>query len=232
MVPPHHEVRRRPPLRPRLARLAGEGKDDAAQLDRQVRRGAPVSRSTATRTFPSRCSRPAPIPVSAPLFLHSRRSTRSSTRSTTPDNVLQVAELRHLTAIETDVRRMADDAAQKRGAPANWEFCDQPLQRPEHPDLRRRVRAFHLRHRRNHGGAGRGRARTSTSRRSTASPSFAPSRRPMTSPAAPGPGRARRSTAAFWTISTSSGAKQAATEWLVGEGAGEPHVQYRLRATG
>ncbi|MGB9112562.1 MAG: leucine--tRNA ligase [Acidimicrobiales bacterium] len=146
---------------------------------------------------------------------------------TTPDNVLQVAELRHLTAIETDVRRMADDAAQKRGAPTG-SFATNPFNGRSIPIY---VAEYVL----STYGTGAIMAVPGEDERDFdfATIHGLPVIRTVAPPddfaggAWTGPGEKINS--GFLDDLDVERAKQAATEWLVGEGAGEPHVQYRLR---
>ena len=146
---------------------------------------------------------------------------------TTADNAEQVAELRRAASTETDVKRMADDAAQKRGAPTG-SFAINPFNGERIPIY---VAEYVIS---TYGtGAimavpGRGRARLRV--RDDPRPSRHPHRRAaddFDGGAWTGPGEKINS--GFLDGLDVERAKQAAVEWLVGRDAGEPHVQYRLR---
>ena len=173
-----HRVRRPAARRSRPARLARVDQDDAAQLDRaQRRRHASRSRSRSTRASTSRCSRRAPTRCSAPRTWCSRPSTRWSTRSCPsewPDATLasdvgdMPAAWKGIFGIDElppeAVRRYREFAAQKSELERQAEgrektgvftgaFAKNPTNGWNDPDLRRRLRAHGLRHRRDHGGA-------------------------------------------------------------------------------
>ena len=149
-------------------RLARARRDDAAQLDRPLRgrrghvplRGA---RRSTTRSSPrarTRCS--------------ARRS--SSWRPSTPTCCGWPTGTEHEQAVRDYVNHALTEDREERGD-AEREKTGVPLGRTRHqpgqrradPDVRRRLRADGVRHRRDHGGARPRRARLRRSRRSSAS---------------------------------------------------------------
>ena len=171
----HHRVRRPPARRPRPARLARVDQDDAAQLDRpQRRRRRSPSRSRSTRASTSRCSRRAPTRCSAPPTWCSRPSTRC-VDEIVPDRVAR--RLGDSPTCRSGGASSASTSCRRRRCASYREFAgaevgarapgrrpredrrvhrrvrQEPHERLEHPDLRRRLRADGLRHRRDHGGA-------------------------------------------------------------------------------
>ena len=175
----HHRVRRPAARRPRPARLARVDQDDAAQLDRpQRRRRRSRSRSRSTRASTSRCSPRAPTRCSARRTWCSRPSTRWSTRScrasgptrrsartstTSPTSggassaptscpAEAVAPYRDFAGAE-DASSSARPRAREKTGVFTGAFAVNPTNGWNDPDLRRRLRADGLRHRRDHGGA-------------------------------------------------------------------------------
>ena len=146
---------------------------------------------------------------------------------TTPDNAEQVAELRRLTATETDVRRMADEAAQKRGAPTG-SFATNPFNGQRIPIY---VAEYVL----STYGTGAIMAVPGEDERDFdfATIHSLPVIRTVEPPddfaGGAWTGRGEKVNSGFLDGLDVERAKEAATEWLVGKGAGELHVQYRLR---
>ena len=164
VVLPDHRLRRPPPRRPRLDRLARAREDDAAQLDRPLprRRGHLPLRGASAST--SRSSPPAPTRSSA--------RPSSSLAPEHPDVVRLAAGRRH----EAEVREYVNEATRRiaRGARGGGPPEDgraarphghQPRQRRADPDVRRRLRADGVRHRGDHGRARRTTSATTTSPR-------------------------------------------------------------------
>ncbi len=146
---------------------------------------------------------------------------------TTPDNETEVAELRRVSSRETDVRRMADEAAQKRGTPTG-SFAINPFSGHRIPIY---VAEYVI----STYGTGAIMAVPGEDERDFefATIHGLPVIRTVEPPpdfeegAWSGPGEKVNSD--FLDGLDVDSAKVAATEWLVGKGAGEPHVQYRLR---
>jgi leucyl-tRNA synthetase len=146
---------------------------------------------------------------------------------TTTDNSAPVAELRRVASTEIDVRRMADEAAQKRGVPTG-SFAINPFNGARMPIY---VAEYVL----STYGTGAIMAVPGEDERDFefATIHGLPVVRTVEPPedfgggAWTGPGEKVNS--GFLDGLDVVRAKEAATEWLVGEGLGEPHVQYRLR---
>ena len=234
----HHRLRRPAARRPRPARLARADQADAAQLDRAQRR-APGSTSRSPSAAPaSRCSPPDPTRCSAPPTWCWPPSTRWSTSSSpTPGPTARPTRGR-----AAAVRRPPQAVAGYRPPPADGPSSTpdrgagqdrrvhrrvrhQPGQRRADPDLRRRLRADGLRHRRDHGRARPGPARLGLRR--AVRPADRPARSQPPPTASDGeavPGRrVRRSTAASSTAWASPSAKARDHRLAEAEGTGRGH---------
>ncbi len=151
-------------------------------IGRSVGRRSSRSRSRSTRASTSRCSRRVPTRCSAPPTWCSRPSTRWSTRSCppsgpTPRSWPMSATCRtrgRASSASTGSRGGGGGVPRVRGAEVgarapgrrpgedrrvHRRVRQEPHERLERPDLRRRLRADGLRHRGDHGGARARRAR-------------------------------------------------------------------------
>ena len=136
--------------------------DDAAQLDRPLggRRGRrSAARSSASTT---RCSRRAPTRCSARRSSSWRPSTPTSCASPRAPSTSSGPRLRQPRAHRVQARSAGTRASTKTGVPLGRTVTN-PVNGEADPDVRRRLRADGVRHRRDHGGA---RATTSATSRS------------------------------------------------------------------
>ena len=166
VVLPHHRLRRPPARRPRDDRVARARQDDAAQLDRALRgRRGRVQRDELGIDYPVFTTRPDTL-FGATFFVMAPEH---------PD-VLRLAEgTEHEQAVREYVNHALTESHEERGDAEREKTgvplgrtVDQPGQRRADPDVRRRLRADGVRHRRDHGRARARRARLRVRARSTA----------------------------------------------------------------
>ena len=231
VVLPHHRLRRPAARRPRHDRVARARQDDAAQLDRPLAR-APRSRSAArscgstTRSSPrgpTRCSarRSSSWRPSTPTSCGSPRAPSTSRRSR--DYVNQRAD-------RVDSRSAATSTS-RRPASRSGRTVTNPVNGERAADVRRRLRADGVRHRRDHGRARATTSATTRSRRPSTCRSGASiaGRAATTSCPYTGDGPLVNSAPGLRRAAQPRGAASAIVDWLDREGKGHASVNYRLR---
>ena len=166
VVLPHHRLRRPPARRPRRRRVALARGHHAAQLDRALRgRGGPVQRARDGRRLP-RLHHAAGHAVRRDLLRHGARAPRRAAARRGHRARGGGPRLRQPRAdrVPRGPRRRRAREDRRAARPLGR----QPGQRRAHPDVGRRLRADGVRHRRDHGGAGRTTPATTSSPRSSA----------------------------------------------------------------
>ena len=162
-----HRLRRPPARRPRDGRVAAARRDDAAELDRPLggRRGGLPLRGARDRL--PRLHDAAGHAVRRDLLRHGARAPGRAAA----ERLAGGARVREPRAhrVGRGARRRGPREDRRAARPHRH----QPGQRRGDPDVRRRLRADGVRHRRDHGGARARRARLRVRRRSSASRSGA-----------------------------------------------------------
>ena len=160
-----------------------------------------------------------------------------------PDVLRLAAGTEHEQAVRQYVNRALSESSEERADTERDEdrraarpHGDQPRQRRAHPDVRRRLRADGVRHRRDHG---RARPRPARLRlredlrpadpAAWSSPPTVPPRRPRTRPSSPTARTRSWSTPASSPACSAVEAKDAIIDWLDQQGRGHRSINYRLR---
>ena len=167
VVLPHHRLRRPAARGPRHDRVARARQDDAAQLDRPLRgRRGHVPLRGARHRLPGLHDAPGHA-VRRDVLRHGARAPRRAAPRRRHRARGRGARVRQPRARPSPARSAATPSEPKTGVPLG-PHGDQPGQRRAAADVRRRLRAHGVRHRRDHGGARRTTSATSRSpRRST-----------------------------------------------------------------
>ena len=234
VVLPHHRVRRPPAVGLRAARVvARPRRHDAAQLDRSLRgRRGVFHCDDVDLDFPVFTTRPDTL-FGATFFVLAPEHPAIERLIDGSDAAPAVRAYVDEAARSSTEERSAEDR-EKTGVAAR-PHRHQPRQRRADPDVRRRLRADGLRHRRADGGAGARRARLRVRARSSASRSAAWSSRATVRVAG---GRAvrrahrGRAPDQLRRVQRHARAARRSTKiiaWLEEQGRGRPAISYRLR---
>ena len=158
VVLPHHRLRRPPARRPRRRSSGPARQDDAAQLDRALggRRGRRSAARSSGIDYPVFTTRPDTL-FGATFFVMAPEHPTSFRLAAGTEHEEEVHELRQPRA-DRDRRGARRRRQPKTGVPLGRTVTN-PVNGERDPDVRRRLRADGVRHRRDHGRAGARRAR-------------------------------------------------------------------------
>ena len=229
VVLPHHRLRRPAARRPRDDRVARARRHDAAQLDRPLRgRRGHVPLRGAGHRLPGLHHAPGHA-VRRDLLRHGARAPRRAAAGRRHRARGGGARVRQPRADREPRGARRRRPREDRRAPRP--HGHQPGQRRADPDVRRRLRADGVRHRRDHGRARRTTSATSSSRRGTGWRSAASIERRRGAARTPATGRWSTPTRAS-TGCTTARRSRAIVEWLDARGPRPPRRSTTGCATG